>query len=201
MTYWTQTQTQTFVVVHLRLRSPIYFWTTAWLNWSGRKVAWCIVIHIDLSFNSERIMLITCYFTLINISIWPIDKDQVQTKQSWGSPCIFDAQNSCTQWVSAWLTLLYKELINPNKRIVLNNFAQINAIGLKVIALYRTQGNDIHVLCWNVSLKGNCSDAVYFEKEKEKGKVKLQLDCITRKPVGFMQSCCFVFVGILSTKK
>ena len=24
---------------------------------------------------------------------------------------------------------------------------------------------------------------------------------ITRKPVGFMQSCCFVFVGILSTHK
>ena len=24
---------------------------------------------------------------------------------------------------------------------------------------------------------------------------------ITRKPVGFMQSCCFVFVGILSTYK
>ena len=91
-------------------------------------------------FNSERIMLITCYFTLINISIWPIDKEQVQTKQSWGSPCIFDAQNSCAQWVSAWLTLLYQELINPNKRIVVNNFAQINEIGLKVIVLYQTQG-------------------------------------------------------------
>ena len=24
---------------------------------------------------------------------------------------------------------------------------------------------------------------------------------LTRKPVGFMQSCCFVFVGILSTYK
>ena len=29
----------------------------------------------------------------------------------------------------------------------------------------------------------------------------LEIKVITRKPVGFMQSCCFVFVGILSTYK
>ena len=29
----------------------------------------------------------------------------------------------------------------------------------------------------------------------------LIINCITRKPVGFMQSCCFVFVGIVSTYK
>ena len=28
-----------------------------------------------------------------------------------------------------------------------------------------------------------------------------QVKVPTRKPVGFMQSCCFVFVGILSTYK
>ena len=103
-------------------------------------------------FNSERIRLITCYFTLINISIWPINKEQVQTKQYWGSPCIFDVENSCAQSVSAWLTLLYQELINPNKRIVLNNYTQINEVGLVVIVLYHTGSNNILLCCFVVFL-------------------------------------------------
>ena len=59
----------------------------------------------------------------------------------------------------------------------MNNFAQINEIGLKVIALNQTQGTNIHVLCCILSLEENSFDDVYFEKEKEKGQVKFQPEC------------------------
>ena len=37
--------------------------------------------------------------------------------------------------------------------------------------------------------------------ERYKNQTFIFNKCLTRKPVGFMQSCCFVFVGILSTYK